>query len=143
MRVSLLEKYLVNIFRAEGLKDRGKQAVLLVGPPGIGKSTVLLGLARSLAQIEHKEFIDYSDDVAEEILKNPEKYFIFVDFRLTECEPSDLMGIPYKVDGAVRFAPLLWAKCLSVAQGMLVLDEITKDIKIRASTNCYNSTFSV
>ena len=43
-----------------------------------------------MAKKLNKEFIDYSDDVAEKIMEDPNKYFVFNDFRLTEIEPSDL-----------------------------------------------------
>ena len=42
-----------------------------------------------------------------------------------ECEPSDLLGIPKEVNGAVSFRPLLWARCLSKCAGLLLLDELT------------------
>jgi len=77
-----------------------------------------------------KKFIDYSDDYAEEILANPDDFFVFVDLRLTECEPSDLCGIPRDRESNVKFLPLTWARYpqmgtrgLNQAAGMLLLDE--------------------
>jgi len=124
LKVGKLENYLLRLYKA-GAINHNRQAVLLLGPPGVGKSLTCWSLARRLAKLTGKEFVDYNDDEAPKILEAPERYFVFVDFRLPECEPSDLMGIPEKVNGAVRFAPLLWARCLSKAAGLLLLDELT------------------
>jgi len=92
MKVSELEDYLTNLYRASAINSR--ISVLLLGAPGIGKSYTCYNVAKRLALGLGKEFIDYNDDVAPKILAEPERYFVFVDFRLTECEPSDLLGIP-------------------------------------------------
>jgi len=49
---------------------------------------------------------------------------VFVDFRLTETEPSDLIGIPRPENGHVTYKPLKWAVVLSKASGILFLDEL-------------------
>ena len=105
--------------------NHSRQSTLLLGPPGIGKSMSCWKLAEKLAKGAGKEFVDYDDDKAEMILEEPEKYFVFVDLRLTECEPSDLLGLPHKVNGSVMFSPLLWARCLNKSAGLLLLDELT------------------
>ena len=83
MRIGELKQKLIKIYRA-GMIERYRPAVLILGKPGIGKSYTVYEMAKELARMMNREFIDYSDDVAETILANPEKYFVFVDFRLTE-----------------------------------------------------------
>jgi galactitol-specific phosphotransferase system IIB component len=104
-----------------------KTSVLLLGAPGVGKSTVVREVAEKFAEAHGLQFIHYTDDVANEILANPEKYFVFVDLRLTEIEAADLSGIPRDIDGAVTYKPLLWARVLSKAKGVLFLDELTNE----------------
>ena len=125
MRISQLGKKLQEIYEAGAISSKGRASVLLLGPPGIGKSTGVQEFSEYMAKKLDKEFIDYSDDVADKILDSPDKYFVFNDFRLTEIEPSDLAGIPFRDNGAVKFAPLLWARCMSKVAGVLTLDEIT------------------
>ena len=102
-----------------------RKSELWLGPPGIGKSDVVRQLAMRLAEINGKKFVEYNDDIAFEILNEPDKYFVLVDLRLTEVEPSDLIGIPRDLDGAVAYKPLLWARVLNKCAGILFLDELT------------------
>lgn len=140
MRISDLESYLAKVYKA-GYGNRGRVSVLLLGAPGIGKSITCYSLAQRLAKALNKEFLDYNDDEAQKVLAEPDKYFVFVDFRLTECEPSDLLGIPKEVDGAVRFSPLLWARCLSKSAGLLLLDELTNVQRPDVITASYKLIF--
>lgn len=119
MKIGKLRDCVVEMHQAGG------PSMLILGPPGIGKSTAVSEATREIAQKQGKEFIDYSDSEAGLILANPEKYFVFMDFRLTEAEPSDLLGIPKDTDGGVTYKPFLWAQCLSKAAGILFLDEFT------------------
>lgn len=124
MRVARLKNKLFELYESDP-----QTAVLLLGAPGIGKSETVREVAQEIAMRESKEFVDYSDDRASEILRNPEKYFLLVDFRLSEVEPSDLIGIPrvQEIDSKpyVQYVPLLWARCLQASSGILFLDEIT------------------
>jgi len=140
MNVSKLEDYLLRLYKA-GAINHSRQAVLLLGPPGIGKSMTCWSLAKRIAKSLNKEFIDYNDDEAPNILAEPERYFVFVDFRLTECEPSDLLGIPRDVDGSSRYLPLLWARCLSKSAGLLLLDELTNVQRPDVITAAYKLIF--
>jgi DNA polymerase III delta prime subunit len=100
-------------------------SLLLLGPPGIGKSTVVFETAKRLAKELEKEFIDYDDSLAKEILRDPKRYFLYVDFNLNDTEPSDLTGIPKEDELGISYRPFLWAICLAKASGILFLDEIT------------------
>ena len=123
MRAEQIKQYLVNYYFTAFPKIR--YAIMLLGAPGIGKSTAVREAAEEIARRMNKEFIDYDDDLAPKILASPEKYFVFVDFRLSEVEPSDLIGLPREVNGAVQYKPLLWARVLNKTAGVLFLDELT------------------
>lgn len=122
VKVGKLVSYLSSLYKAG--EDIGRFSILLLGAPGIGKSYSLKETARSITKRMGKTFIDYSDDLYTTIMAEPDKYFVFIDFRLTECEPSDLSGIPERINGGVRFSPLLWAIVLSKCAGLLCLDEL-------------------
>ena len=119
MKIGELATLIPELYRLD------KSSLLFLGPPGIGKSTGVNEAAEIIARELGKECISYSDQEAERILANPDKFFVNVDFRLTEAEPSDFLGIPRERNGAVAYHPLLWAMCLSKAAGILFLDEIT------------------
>ena len=104
----------------------------LIGPPGIGKSTVVREWAEMKAKQLGREFVDFDtltpQDV-EEILKEPDKYYIFADKRLTGLDPVDLSGVPRPVNGSkyVMFLPLALANLLSKCAGILFLDEFLNE----------------
>ena len=104
----------------------GKQSIIILGPPGIGKSESVAQAAERIARKLNKKFIKYDDDKYDEIMQHPDEYFVFVDLRLTEVEPSDLMGIPREKNGTMFYIPPSWAEVLSKALGILFLDELTQ-----------------
>lgn len=141
MRAAGLEDYLYNLYKAES-HIRTRRTICLLGQTGIGKSESCRRVAQRLAEDMDKEFVDYDDDTsAEKILDDPERYFVFIDFRLSEVEPSDLLGIPQRSNGVVRYAPLLWAKCLSRCAGILMLDEITNIQRPDVMTAAYKLVY--
>jgi len=76
--------------------------VMLWGPPGVGKSQIVLQVAEK-------------------------KSAGIIDIRLSQMEPSDLRGIPFRVDNRVEWAipQLLPDENKHGAKGILFLDEIT------------------
>ena len=100
--------------------------ILMLGPPGIGKSEIAFQLAEELAKHFKRELVVYDERMFEELYNNVDKYFIFFDIRLYEIEPSDFM-IPAKKNGEYSFEPLKITKLLSNPKtyGILFLDEIT------------------
>jgi hypothetical protein len=76
--------------------------VMLWGPPGVGKS-----------------------DMVREVAQNHQAPVI--DIRLSQMEPSDLRGIPFRVNGSVEWAipSILPNRERHGATGILFLDEIT------------------
>lgn len=76
--------------------------VMLWGPPGVGKSQMV-------AQIADAHLVPV------------------IDIRLSQMEPSDLRGIPFRIDGRVEWAvpAILPDRERHGARGILFLDEIT------------------
>lgn len=113
-----------------------KESVFLEGETGIGKSTAAKEAAEDIAKELGKEFCDFADldlEHVAQVLKDPQRYFLFHDYRLTELEPSDLSGIPREEEimvgankqKAIFFHPLIWAVCFSQSPGVLMFDELT------------------
>lgn len=106
-----------------------RTSIILIGPPGIGKSVASYEGGEKLAEIKKKDFIKYSEvnGLAEKIWANPGKYFGLVDFPLTHTEPTDLIGRPEKHQElpAAYYEPFLWAVCFSKMAGIVFLDELT------------------
>ena len=76
--------------------------VMLWGPPGVGKSQIV-------AQIAERHHVPV------------------IDIRLSQMEPSDLRGIPFRTEGLVEWAvpAILPDASRHGAEGILFLDEIT------------------
>ena len=76
--------------------------VMLWGPPGIGKSQMV-------AQVAEKQNVEV------------------IDIRLSQMEPSDLRGIPFRIEDRVEWAvpSMLPDSKRHGVQGILFLDEIT------------------
>jgi len=104
----------------------------LIGPPGIGKSTVVKCWAEGKAEQLGKKFVDFDSltphDV-EKILEKPDEHYIFADKRLTGLDPVDFSGVPRPVNGSkyVMFLPLALANLLSKCAGLLFVDEFLNE----------------
>ncbi len=96
--------HLISILNKEfsGVRYGHHTPVMLWGPPGVGKSDMV----RQLGQRHHAAVID---------------------IRLSQMEPSDLRGIPFRVDEFVEWAvPSMLPNAERHGQyGILFLDEIT------------------
>jgi len=86
---------------------RAKRALFIWGTMGIGKSFVVRDAARELAA-ELKLETDEENLLhgSLEHLNDP-KYFLVLDTRLSQCDPSDLRGIPWveKEKAATQWLP--------------------------------------
>jgi hypothetical protein len=125
LRTPEIIDFIENMYMYNG-SPLGKQPIIILGPPGIGKSEAVVQAAERIARKLNRKFIKYDDDKYDEIMQHPDEYFVFVDLRLTEVEPSDLMGIPREKNGTMFYIPPSWAKVLSKAPGILFLDELTQ-----------------
>jgi hypothetical protein len=151
MKIGSVKKYIMEIYNRDwfyrgAYANDGQTSILLIGSSGIGKSTAPFEAAMEIARELELEFVIYDDSRAEEILRNPDKYYVFVDLNLNQLEPSDLSGIPREVKitlgdnetvEGVQYVPFLWALCLSRAAGMLFLDEITNVQRLDVITAAY------
>ncbi|MBV2124090.1 MAG: MoxR family ATPase [Candidatus Thiodiazotropha sp. (ex Ctena orbiculata)] len=95
---------LITILEQEFISTRAGHhtPVMLWGPPGVGKS-----------------------DMVREVAMNHQAPVI--DIRLSQMEPSDLRGIPFRINGSVEWAvpSILPNRKRHGAAGILFLDEIT------------------
>lgn len=61
-------------------------------------------------------------------IENPERYFVFVDFRLTQCDPADLKGVPKLISehDMLEYSPLSWVRYFEnpTADGAIFFDEL-------------------
>jgi MoxR-like ATPase len=103
--------------------------LLLVGPPGIGKTEVIRQKAEEEARLLNKIFIDLrdaDDQLIEDIFKNPSKYYVYLRVVAPHVFPEDL-GIPRERSQYVEFLPPKVLKVLTLPDiyGVLFIDEIT------------------
>lgn len=109
---------------------RTKLALFVYGTFGVGKSFQIRESSKEIAEIRKREFKDWNrltNIEKEELFKNPEKYFVFIDIRLSEFDPSDIKGLP-SLDGndTIDWKIPKWAKFITLenSDGILFFDEI-------------------
>lgn len=107
-----------------------KTPLYVYGAPGIGKSAIPREVFEGVAKSKNREFIEWNDmseQDKDDAMLNPEKYFIFTDFRLGQCDTTDLRGIPNMTKSEVlEYMPLAWVKYYSSegADGVIFFDEL-------------------
>ena len=107
-----------------------KLSLFIWGTIGIGKSWTVKNVSKKLAEKHGREFRDWntlSKEEKHEIEKNPDKYFVYIDIRLSQIDPSDLRGLP-SLNGsdAVEWKIPYWLKIVALKDimGILFFDEI-------------------
>jgi len=136
MRAGQVKRFLVNLYKAEE-KERRRTPVLLLGGPGIGKTTAIEEAAENLAESMKLELVDYSDMRADEILTDPSRYFVFHSLPLVGVEPTDLTGHPRLHDSQVRYYPLAWSVVMSRCRGILFLDDFLDTQRLDVMSAAY------
>ena len=85
-----------NLKRIIPINYKLKTPMMLFGTFGIGKSYIILEEAKKIAKEKKKEFVQWdllTKKKKQELFKNPEKYFVFMDIRLSNYEFTDMKGL--------------------------------------------------
>ena len=109
-----------------------KLSLNLTGTVGIGKSVAVREQAELIQQKDchDREFIDWNrvdKATKKKVIANPDKYFVFMDIRLSQFDATDLKGIP-KIDAeeVVEWLIQNWLYCLTNEKicGIVFFDEM-------------------
>ena len=109
---------------------RHKKALMIYGNFGIGKSYVVRSKGIEIAERKNRKFVEWNKLTQAEksdVFKSPEKYFVLLDIRLSESDPSDVKGLPsLSSDTYIDWLPPQYAKVLEniKSDGILFFDEI-------------------
>ncbi|MAG50965.1 hypothetical protein CL621_05010 [archaeon] len=106
-----------------------KDPLYMSGPPGIGKSAVPIQVYTDIAEKQGKEFVCWDKTTKAEkitLFKNPDKYFVFCDQRLSQMDTTDLRGIPKLEGNILEPLPPSWVVYFSnpKAEGVIFFDEV-------------------
>jgi hypothetical protein len=103
------------------------RSLLVLGRTGTGKSFSVKNTGKRIAKEMNKEFVEWNEITREkrnELIRNPDRYYLFVDMRLTQMAPEDLKGLPNVNEEQVEWKPNAWAVALSKCAGMITFEEI-------------------
>lgn len=107
-----------------------KQPLMVYGGFGIGKSMIPRQIFEDVAATKKREFVvweDTSNEQKNEMIANPEKYFVFCDQRIGQMDSTDLRGIPNMMDtDKLQTIPYAWVIYFTQegADGVIFFDEI-------------------
>ena len=110
-----------------------KIPLYIYGPPGIGKSQIPIQIFSAISTTKNKTFIQWADTTFEqklEAIRNPDKYFVYVDVRMAQADVGDLRGLPKFANNNefLEYSPTSWAVYFSKkgADGVLFFDELNQ-----------------
>lgn len=116
------------------LFDEAHVPLMIYGTFGIGKSDIVKRSAEEKARkFPERKYVDWmaADDLTKlDAMKNPSKYFAFIDIRLSQLDPSDIRGIPniFNSQEAPCLQTIPWSWVVYITRtgacGTLFLDEI-------------------
>ncbi|MEM4445616.1 MAG: AAA family ATPase [Thermofilum sp.] len=104
--------------------------LLILGPPGVGKTEVIKARARELALRRGRTFVDLreaSAEVIEDIAQNPQRYFLFLRVIAPHVFPEDIaLPQPHPHANYVVPRPLLFFYLFTLegVEGVLFIDEL-------------------
>ena len=114
---------LVKIIKSYTEKHR---ALIILGRTGIGKSQSVKEAAIARAASMKMPFVEWNATSLEEKFKvadAKDSYYVYVDLRLTQMDPTDLKGLPDLNADTVIWKPNLYVKALMNNPGTLFIDE--------------------
>lgn len=103
---------------------------MVYGGFGIGKSMIPREVFSNVAESKKRQFVvweDTSNEEKNEMIANPEKYFVFCDQRIGQMDSTDLRGIPNMMDtDKLQTIPYAWVIYFTRegADGVIFFDEI-------------------
>ena len=107
-----------------------KIPLLVYGTFGVGKSAKILETGKEIADKKEKDFIEWNSLTQlekDDVMKNPQGKFVFIDIRLSEYDTSDVKGLPdFKDETSIIWKSPMWAKfiCNPNSDGVILFDEI-------------------
>lgn len=107
-----------------------KIPLMVYGGYGIGKSMIPRQIFADIAKEKDRQFIVWEKTTNEEkneMISNPEKYFVFCDQRIGGMDSTDLRGIPNMLDtDKLQTIPYAWVVYFTQknAAGVCFFDEI-------------------
>jgi len=107
-----------------------KIPLMVYGGFGIGKSVIPRQVFSKIAESKGRKFVHWEDTTSEEkneMIANPEKYFVFCDQRIGQMDSTDLRGIPNMLNcDMLQTIPYAWVIYFTQekADGVIFFDEI-------------------
>lgn len=103
--------------------------VILLGPPGVGKTVTVRKVAETIARENGRKFLELGTEDVENI--DVENSFLFLAFSILHADPVDFMGIPRPGNGSnsVKYylPDILDILTRRGAKGIILIDEFTLD----------------